>query len=49
MNSPAFCFLSPMAQELIVMAVLGKFENGPPPNIPESVQKEISEWAETEE
>lgn len=39
-----FARLSSAAQELIVDAVLGVYDDGPPSNISESVKEEIAQW-----
>lgn len=40
-----FSRLSLEAQDLIVRAATGQFEDGPPADIPESVRAEILAWA----
>ena len=39
-----FRHLSYEAQELIVDAALGKFDNAPPPDIPDSLRRELIDW-----
>lgn len=39
-----FARLTPAAQELIVDAVLGVYDDEPPSDIPESVKEEIAQW-----
>jgi hypothetical protein len=43
----AFAVLSQDAQDLIVGAILGEFDSGPPEMSPE-VREEITQWAEEE-
>lgn len=40
----SFNRLSEQAQELIVRAVIGEFNDASPPEIPESVKAEIAQW-----
>lgn len=40
-----FSRLSEQAQDLIVRAAMGEFNDSPPSEIPESVQAEIAQWA----
>lgn len=44
-GSTAFARLSEEAQDLIVRAFLGEFDESPPPETPESVKAEIADWA----
>ena len=48
-GSTAFATLSKDAQDLIVRAFLGEFDESPPPEIPESVKAEIADWASKDE
>jgi len=49
-NEPnSFTRLSPEAQDYIVDAMLGVYDEKPPEDIPESVKKEIREWANEDE
>jgi hypothetical protein len=41
----AFSRLSQEAQDLIVRAIVGEFDEAGPPEIPDSVREEIAEWA----
>lgn len=41
--------LSYEAQDMIVRALLGEFEDANPPEIPESVKLELAAWAATED
>ena len=40
-----FCYLSEHAQDLIVRAAMGEFDNAPPPEIPDEIKAEIAKWA----
>jgi hypothetical protein len=48
-GTTAFSKLSPTAQELIVDAVMGKFEKSGPPPMTDEVRAEIALWASTHE
>jgi len=48
-GATAFATLSKDAQDLIVRAFLGEFDESPPPEIPESVKAEIADWASKDE
>lgn len=48
-GSTAFARLSPLAQELIVNAVIGEYDKSGPPDIPEAVKAEIAAWAREDE
>lgn len=45
LGATSFCRLSEQAQDLIVRAAMGEFNDSPPPEIAESVKAEIAEWA----
>lgn len=44
-----FSRLSQEAQDLIVSAMVGEFDESGPPEIPESVKAEIADWASKDE
>lgn len=44
LGATSFCRLSEQAQDLIVRAAMGEFNDSPPPEIPESVKGEIAQW-----
>ena len=48
-GSAAFARLSEEAQDLIVRAFLGEFDDSPPPEMPDSVKAEIADWASKDE
>ena len=48
-GSTAFARLSEEAQDLIVRAFLGEFDDSPPPEMPDSVKAEIADWASKDE
>lgn len=45
LGATLFCRLSEQAQDLIVRAAMGEFNDSPPPEITDSVKVEIAQWA----
>lgn len=45
LGATSFCRLSEQAQDLIVRAVMGEFNDAPPPEISNPVKAEIAQWA----
>jgi len=45
LGATSFSRLSEQAQDLIVRAAMGEFNDSPPPEIADSVKAEIAQWA----
>jgi hypothetical protein len=47
--STAFSLMSQKAQEFVINAAMGEYDESGPPTIPNNIKAEIATWAQTEE